>query len=59
VTTVAFYVDGQLRSTDKNAPWTWSWNTKRGDVGTHTLTAVATDIAGNSTTSASVTIRVT
>jgi Chitobiase/beta-hexosaminidase C-terminal domain/Bacterial Ig domain len=59
VATVAFYIDGKLTSTDRNSPWSYSWSTKKQDVGTHVLTAVATDAAGNSTTSAPVTIRVT
>jgi peptidoglycan/xylan/chitin deacetylase (PgdA/CDA1 family) len=59
VATVALYVDGKLKSTDRNSPWSFSWSTKKQDVGTHVLTAVATDVAGNSTTSAPVTIRVT
>jgi peptidoglycan/xylan/chitin deacetylase (PgdA/CDA1 family) len=59
VATVAFYIDGKLKSTDRNSPWSFSWSTKKQDAGTHVLTAVATDLAGNSTTSAPVTIRVT
>jgi hypothetical protein len=57
--TVAFYIDGKLKSADRSSPWSFSWSTKKQDVGTHVLTAVATDVAGNSTTSAPVTIRVT
>jgi len=57
--TVALYIDGKLKSTDRSSPWSFSWATKKQDVGTHVLTAVATDVAGNSTTSASVTVRVT
>ena len=59
VASVALYIDGALQSTDRNSPWTFTWTPRKGDVGTHVLTVVATDVAGNSTTSAPVTIRVT
>jgi hypothetical protein len=53
------YIDGALQSTDRSSPWTFTWAPRKGDVGTHVLTVVATDVAGNSTTSAPVTVRVT
>jgi peptidoglycan/xylan/chitin deacetylase (PgdA/CDA1 family) len=59
ITTVALYIDGQLKSTDRSSPWTYSWTTKKQDVGTHTLTAVATDAAGNVATSSAITVRIT
>jgi len=55
----ALYIDGALQSTDRSSPWTFTWTPRKGDVGTHVLTVVATDVAGNSTTSAPVTVRVT
>ena len=57
--TVALYIDGVLQSTDRSSPWTFTWTPRKGDVGTHVLTVVATDVAGNSFTSAPVTVRVT
>jgi hypothetical protein len=59
VASVALYIDGALQSTDRSSPWTFTWTPRKGDVGTHVLTVVATDVAGNSSTSAPVTVRVT
>lgn len=50
VTRVALYVDGILRVSDVAAPWTFAWSTA-GLSGTHTLVALASDAAGNSTQS--------
>jgi hypothetical protein len=58
IASVGFYVDGALVGTSTSAPWQLSWNTKRASPGQHVLTAVATDRAGNSTTSAAVTVTV-
>lgn len=59
VTGVQFKLDGNnLGSEDTNAPYSTSWNTAQTSNGTHTLTAVARDAAGNVTTSASVTVTV-
>jgi hypothetical protein len=52
---VSFYVDGVLISTDGTAPYSAQWS---GSMGGHTLTAVATDDLGKTTTSASVGITV-
>ena len=46
-----------LRS-DNTAPYQNNWNTNKVPKGQHTLTAVATDVAGNTTTSAPVTITI-
>ena len=54
VAKVAFYVDGALVGTSTSAPYSVSWKTNGARRGDHTLTAVATDVAGNSTTSAPV-----
>src|SRR5207249_10311976 len=43
---------------DAAAPYSVSWNTTTASNGSHTLTAVARDAAGNRTTSAAVTITV-
>lgn len=49
VTSVKFYLDGKLIKTDRSAPFTASVNTKKLKKGTHRLTTVATDKAGNTT----------
>jgi peptidoglycan/xylan/chitin deacetylase (PgdA/CDA1 family) len=58
VASVKFYIDGKLLGTATSAPWQAPWNTKKVTTGTHVLTAVATDRAGNSTTSGPVTVTV-
>jgi peptidoglycan/xylan/chitin deacetylase (PgdA/CDA1 family) len=58
VASVRFYVDGLLLGTLSSAPWQIPWNTKKSTPGQHVLTAVATDRAGNSRTSALVTVTV-
>jgi hypothetical protein len=52
---VDFYVDGAFLATSTSAPYTATWEPpRRSD---HTLTAVATDLAGNVATSAPVAVR--
>jgi hypothetical protein len=58
VSSVAFYVDGVLIGTDTASPWQFNWNAKNAAKGTHKLTAVATDGAGNKTPSAVITVTV-
>jgi len=59
VNSVQFKVDGNnLGSTDLTSPYSVSWDSTGATNGTHTLTAVATDSSGNSTTSSSVSITV-
>lgn len=58
VASVAFYVDGALVGTATGSPWQLPWNTKKVASGQHALTAVARDRAGNSATSAAVTVTV-
>jgi fibronectin type 3 domain-containing protein len=56
---VQFKLDGaNLGSEDTTAPYTSAWDTTKTTNGTHTLTAVARDAAGNTTTSSSVTVTV-
>jgi hypothetical protein len=56
---VQFRLDGaNLGAEDAAAPYTVSWNTSTATNGSHTLTAIARDGAGNSTTSASITVTV-
>jgi peptidoglycan/xylan/chitin deacetylase (PgdA/CDA1 family) len=60
VASVAFYVDGTTKlATITTSPYQFRWNTRSASTGTHPLTAVATDVAGNSATSAAVTITLT
>jgi len=57
---VQFKLDGaDLGAEDTASPYSVNWDTTTVADGTHTLTAIARDAAGNSTTSASVTVTVT
>jgi hypothetical protein len=57
---VSFYLDGTNRLSDlTTTPYQFRWNTRSVARGSHTLTAVGTDVAGNSATSAPVTITIT
>ena len=56
---VQFKLDGaNLGAEDTTAPYSITWNTTTATNGSHTLTAVARDAAGNTTTSAPVTVTV-
>ena len=56
---VQLQVDGaNVGSTDTSSPYNFSWNTTSVSNGSHTLTTVAKDAAGNSATSASVKVTV-
>src|SRR5205823_5947775 len=56
---VQFKLDGaNLGAEDMAAPYSVSWNTTTATNGSHTLTAVARDAAGNATTSTAVTVTV-
>lgn len=60
VASVAFYADGTTKlASITTSPYQFRWNTRSVSTGTHSLTAVATDVAGNSATSAAVTITLT
>jgi Bacterial Ig domain/Abnormal spindle-like microcephaly-assoc'd, ASPM-SPD-2-Hydin len=58
VTSVTLNLDGAPLATVTTAPFTTTWNTTRTPNGPHTLTAVASDLAGNTKTSATVTVNV-
>ena len=59
VVDVRFVLDGQTTlGTDTSAPYSINWNSRKAGVGSHTLTAVVRDAAGNATTSAPVTVTV-
>src|SRR5262249_36606659 len=53
---VDFYDGTTKLSTATGSPYQFAWNTTGAMAGTHSLTAVATDNAGNTRTSAAVTI---
>jgi lysophospholipase L1-like esterase len=56
---VQFKLDGaNLSSEDTTSPYSVTWDSTTASNGTHTLTAVARDAAGNTTTSTSVTVTV-
>ncbi|WP_164821253.1 Ig-like domain-containing protein [Paenibacillus koleovorans] len=57
---VTFHVDGKPATTELlNAPFSTSFNTSSLTSGNHTITAVARDTSGNTTTSTGVTVNVT
>jgi hypothetical protein len=59
VSGVQFKLDGaNLGAEDTTSPYSVTWNSTTVTNGSHTLTAVARDAAGNSTTSASVSVTV-
>jgi hypothetical protein len=55
---VQILLDGVVRAVDTIAPYSVSWDTTTAGDGSHTLTAVAHDAAGNTRTSAPVTVTV-
>jgi peptidoglycan/xylan/chitin deacetylase (PgdA/CDA1 family) len=60
VATVSFYLDGTNRlNVLTTQPYQFRWSNRSAAPGSHTLTAVATDVAGNLATSAPVTIAIT
>jgi RHS repeat-associated protein len=58
VTKVEFLVDGSVKSTDTTAPYSMTWNTTLEANAAHSLTARATDDAGNVTTSPATSVTV-
>jgi hypothetical protein len=60
VSGVQFKLDGaNLGSEDTTSPYSITWNATTASNGSHTLTAVARDAAGNTTTSSTVSVTVT
>ena len=56
---VQFRLDGNpLGAEDTSSPWSVSWDSTAAANGPHTLTAVARDAAGNTTTSAAISVTV-
>ena len=58
VTQVEFFADGASIGVDTTASYAVSWDTTTAANGSHTLTATATDVADNATTSDPVTVTV-
>jgi large repetitive protein len=57
---VTFYLDGTTKlGTVTTSPYSFVWNTAKIAKGTHKITAVAIDVAGNSATSAAITVSIT
>lgn len=60
IASVTFYLDGTtMLSTVTTSPYSFVWNTAKIAKGTHKITAVAIDAAGNSATSAAITVSIT
>jgi hypothetical protein len=60
VASVTFFRDGTIKlGSDLSAPYSVTWSTRGRALGAHTLTTVAKDVAGNSTTSSTVTVHLT
>jgi peptidoglycan/xylan/chitin deacetylase (PgdA/CDA1 family) len=60
VAQVVFRLDGaQILATDTSAPYQFTWRTQGVSIGRHTLTAISSDAAGNSSVSAPVTVTIT
>jgi hypothetical protein len=55
---VQFQLDGVARADDTSAPYSISWDTTTAADDTHTISAVARDAAGNTRTSATITVTV-
>jgi hypothetical protein len=59
VASVQFQLDGaNVGAADSASPFTYSWDTTKATNAAHTLRAIATDGAGNSTTSTAITVTV-
>ncbi|MEX2012664.1 MAG: Ig-like domain-containing protein [Patescibacteria group bacterium] len=53
---VEFYLDGVLLGADTSGPYTANWNTRRADNGQHQIYAKAYDAAGNTATTAVISV---
>jgi hypothetical protein len=56
VSKVEFFIDNVLVGTDTASPYAYAWNSAAATNGTHVLVAKAFDVAGNTATSASVSV---
>ncbi|WP_224240075.1 extracellular catalytic domain type 1 short-chain-length polyhydroxyalkanoate depolymerase [Hyalangium gracile] len=59
VSKVEFFIDNTLVGTDTASPYAYTWNSAAATNGTHVLLAKAHDAAGNTASSASVSVTVT
>ncbi len=50
VTSLTLYIDGVLKSSTNTGSLSYSWNTRRVSKGTHTISAMAQDASGNTST---------
>jgi thermitase len=58
VVQVDLFVDGVFFASDASAPYSFAWDTTTASSGSHTLQAVAADAAGNSGSTAAITVTV-
>ena len=58
IASVTFRVDGNAVGSASASPFSLSWNTRTVANGSHTITAVARDLAGNQTTSSAIVVTV-
>ncbi|MEM2174762.1 MAG: Ig-like domain-containing protein, partial [Candidatus Micrarchaeia archaeon] len=59
ISKVEFYIDGVLVGEDKTSPYTYTWNTDNLQYNsTHTIKAIAYDIAGNKGESSVITVKI-
>ena len=58
VTSIQIYIDGVLKSSGSSSPLNYSWNTTTVGNGTHTIFSKASDAAGNTGTSTTITVTV-
>jgi parallel beta-helix repeat protein len=58
VSSVAFYLDGSLLGESTSSPYSINWDTTQTSNASHNITAVATDDAGNATTSQAISVTV-
>lgn len=58
VSSVAFYLDGSLLGESTSSPYSINWDTTQASNGSHSITALSTDGAGNATTSQAISFTV-
>ncbi|MBJ6764184.1 M20/M25/M40 family metallo-hydrolase [Myxococcaceae bacterium JPH2] len=58
VSRVDFLVDGAVKNSDFSSPYSYAWDSTTASNGSHTVSAVAYDGAGNSTATSAVTVTV-
>jgi hypothetical protein len=58
VTSIQIYIDGALKSSGTASPLNYSWNTTTATNGTHTIYSKASDAAGNTGSSTTITVTV-